>query len=291
MRRSIDPLTRAANVAIASLVLALVSPALRAAEEPSSRNGLRDSAAVLEQHASALAERFDQVEAALIEAAEHLESDPRASGRLVASAASRLEHFEFETIHDFFENEGREPPAKLVELAERLDSLRTLAADLEAELVAATTPYRPGDADGDLDVDFADAISTLEYLYSGGPTPECFLGADATRDGTLDLSDVVRGLQIARGVGDAPEPRLTIELERAENAGCPWAALAEQHDTVRRKSDECPDVRLCGPQVPTCIQVRDDTVIRVCWWGICWWVPTCVYNTCCGSFCQDTCTL
>jgi hypothetical protein len=40
-------------------------------------------------------------------------------------------------------------------------------------------------------VNLADAIYLLTYLFSGGPSPQCFDVADVNDDGGLDVSDGV----------------------------------------------------------------------------------------------------
>jgi hypothetical protein len=48
-----------------------------------------------------------------------------------------------------------------------------------------------GDANGDAQVDIADPIGTLDFLFLGAPPPDCLDAADADDSGVLDLSDAV----------------------------------------------------------------------------------------------------
>ena len=50
--------------------------------------------------------------------------------------------------------------------------------------------YKPGDCNGDDNVDISDAVCLISYIFSGG-TPACLLAGDSNGDASTDISDVV----------------------------------------------------------------------------------------------------
>lgn len=52
-------------------------------------------------------------------------------------------------------------------------------------------PFVRGRVNDDRDVDIADAIYHLQWLYTGGPVPRCLDAADVNDDGEHDLSDAI----------------------------------------------------------------------------------------------------
>jgi len=52
-------------------------------------------------------------------------------------------------------------------------------------------PFMRGDPNADGDVNMADAIFTLGYLFGAGPAPSCMDAADANDDGTIDIGDPI----------------------------------------------------------------------------------------------------
>ena len=64
-----------------------------------------------------------------------------------------------------------------------------------------------GDANADGNVDIADAICNLSYLFGEGPQPTCLDAADANDDGAVDIADAIALLShLFAGAGDLPEP-------------------------------------------------------------------------------------
>ncbi len=61
-----------------------------------------------------------------------------------------------------------------------------------------------GDADGNGSVELTDAISTLNWLYSGGNQPPCLAAADANYDGSVNGSDPMYTLNYLFSGGPAP---------------------------------------------------------------------------------------
>ena len=51
--------------------------------------------------------------------------------------------------------------------------------------------FRRGDSNNDGQVNLADAIALLGYLFSGGTAPHCFDMGDVNDDGGLDISDAI----------------------------------------------------------------------------------------------------
>ena len=66
-------------------------------------------------------------------------------------------------------------------------------------------PFRRGDSNDDGKVDIADAVSTLNDLFGGGPQPACRDAADANDDGVTDISDPVYILNFLFA-GESPPP-------------------------------------------------------------------------------------
>jgi len=61
-----------------------------------------------------------------------------------------------------------------------------------------------GETNGDGQVDVSDAIGVLEWLFLGGPAPECLAAADVNGDGGIDLSDASSILSFLFLGGSAP---------------------------------------------------------------------------------------
>lgn len=62
-----------------------------------------------------------------------------------------------------------------------------------------------GDSNDNGAMDLSDAVFTLNFLFSGGPAPNCLDSADIDDSGTLDLTDPVRFLNFSFLGGPAPE--------------------------------------------------------------------------------------
>ncbi len=79
-----------------------------------------------------------------------------------------------------------------------------------------------GDANADGNVNIADAVYILSYLFAGAPAPPCPDAADANDDGTLDIADAVAVLNhLFSGSGELPEPFGTCGGDpTADQLGC-----------------------------------------------------------------------
>lgn len=97
------------------------------------------------------------------------------------------------------------------------------------ELVALKGPQisRPpqfmrGDANADGEVNIADAVSILSYLFGGGKTLPCDDAADANNDASLDIADAIKVLgYLFGGSGPLPDPFGTCGADPEEDAlGC-----------------------------------------------------------------------
>ena len=76
-----------------------------------------------------------------------------------------------------------EPRLKLMIVA-----LGGLSFGMNAHAVAPPAFVR-GDANDDGDVDMADAVYTLAWLFVGGKEPPCQISADVNDDGAIDIAD------------------------------------------------------------------------------------------------------
>jgi len=70
-----------------------------------------------------------------------------------------------------------------------------------------------GDCNKDGTVDLADALSLADWLFSGGPAPNCATACDVNGDGNLDLGDTVYTLYFLFVGGSAP-------IQPAPGSGC-----------------------------------------------------------------------
>lgn len=73
-----------------------------------------------------------------------------------------------------------------------------VAKDLPSEFIR-------GDANSSGVLDLSDAIFTFDFLFVGGPTPDCDDSADANDDGLTDISDGIYSL-VHLFLGDPPPP-------------------------------------------------------------------------------------
>jgi hypothetical protein len=94
---------------------------------------------------------------------------------------------------------GGSPPDTLVESAnmpeEGVDSCGYFIGE---------TPYVCGDANGDGDVNVADAVFLIAYVFKGGPAPDPVEAGDANCDGDVNVGDAV--YLIAYVFKGGPEP-------------------------------------------------------------------------------------
>jgi hypothetical protein len=76
-----------------------------------------------------------------------------------------------------------------------------------------------GDSNDDLKHDVSDVISTLEYLFNGGPNPPCPDAADANDDGRIEISDPIYSLGCLFLGGRCPR-RAGLTCEDDPNSMC-----------------------------------------------------------------------
>ncbi len=77
----------------------------------------------------------------------------------------------------------------------------------EVRLRGSGPLFSRGDANADRGIDVADAVFTLEYLFSGGPEPSCLDTADANDTGFINLADALYMLRHVFGLlGDQFRP-------------------------------------------------------------------------------------
>jgi len=82
-----------------------------------------------------------------------------------------------------------------------------LSADCTFTCPPGVTLFKRGVTNADGNMNLADAISTLSYLFGGSAEPPCLSAADSNDDGTVNLADAIRTLgYLFGGVGDLPPP-------------------------------------------------------------------------------------
>ena len=64
--------------------------------------------------------------------------------------------------------------------------------------------YLRGDSNGDGNINIADPIFSLAYLFNQGSIPQCMEAADANGDLGIDLADALYLLNYINGLGPAP---------------------------------------------------------------------------------------
>ena len=62
-----------------------------------------------------------------------------------------------------------------------------------------------GNANGDASVNVADAITILEYLFSGGATPDCLSALDVNDSSSVNIADSIHLLGFLFSGGIPPE--------------------------------------------------------------------------------------
>ena len=74
-------------------------------------------------------------------------------------------------------------------------TVEALVCDLTHDAVIIVEPiFRRGDADANGSVELTDAVSLLNYLFTGGAKPACFDAADFDDNGEADISDAIANL-------------------------------------------------------------------------------------------------
>ncbi len=76
----------------------------------------------------------------------------------------------------------------------------------EATVSGPAPDFIRGDANVDGDVNLADVIFLLQWLFAGGDESACLDAADCNDDGAIDLSDPVTGLLFLFSAGAIPDP-------------------------------------------------------------------------------------
>ncbi len=61
-----------------------------------------------------------------------------------------------------------------------------------------------GDANGDSDINVADAVTLINYVFKGGPAPDPLLAGDANGDGDVNVADAVYMINFVFSGGPAP---------------------------------------------------------------------------------------
>jgi hypothetical protein len=85
--------------------------------------------------------------------------------------------------------------------------------------------FRRGDSDSSGDIEAADAIFLLSFLFSGGEAPHCLDAADSNDDGRISIADAAALLRsLFAGAGPLPAPGATCGED-----GTADGLLCEQH--------------------------------------------------------------
>ena len=66
-----------------------------------------------------------------------------------------------------------------------------LCAGVDGEVVLSPRTFVRADTNDDGQVDIADGVTVLEYLFSDGAAPGCLAAADINVDSTIDLGDPI----------------------------------------------------------------------------------------------------
>ena len=83
-----------------------------------------------------------------------------------------------------------------------------------------------GDSNDDGEINLADAVFTLNYLFLGGPEPICMAAADFDDDAEIALTDAVRSLNfLFLGGPPPPEPYPEEGIDPTEDLGCQLPGL------------------------------------------------------------------
>jgi hypothetical protein len=85
-----------------------------------------------------------------------------------------------------------------------------------------------GDANGDTNVNIADAVFVLGYLFAHGKTPACPDAADVNDDGKLDISDAVKclGFLFSGQIIPAPSPGCGADPTSDALGACTYSSPA-----------------------------------------------------------------
>lgn len=93
-------------------------------------------------------------------------------------------------------------------LSDTCDILAGVSVDADGDGVPDECGPRfiRGDANSDLAIDVADAVTLLLYVTGSGPTPPCLVAGDANGDDALDIADGITVLSYIVGSGPPPPP-------------------------------------------------------------------------------------
>lgn len=86
-----------------------------------------------------------------------------------------------------------------------------------------------GDANNDMVVNFSDTHFITDYLFEGGPAPDCMSAADANDDGSLNITDatyIADWLFKGGPMPPAPGP-FDCGRDPTEDLGCDGSACEE----------------------------------------------------------------
>jgi hypothetical protein len=119
------------------------------------------------------------------------------SDTTAASGAFQLEHigggyYSFQVSHPGYAS---------------LDTVVQVRGGAGYDFTLQAESFLRGDANNDQQIDLADVIYLLNYLFKAGPTPSPFLSGDANNDGQVDISDAIYLLNYLFKQGPPPSSR------------------------------------------------------------------------------------
>lgn len=78
--------------------------------------------------------------------------------------------------------------------------------DNHKQLTEPTGPVICGDADSNGNINVADAVYIINYVFKGGPAPNPLCAADSDHDGNVNISDAVNIINFVFKGGPPPDP-------------------------------------------------------------------------------------
>ncbi|MEM7261744.1 MAG: dockerin type I domain-containing protein [Planctomycetota bacterium] len=96
----------------------------------------------------------------------------------------------------------------MIRLLLPIAALTALTLGSSSALAGTESQFIRGDVNIDGDVDIADPVALLQWMFipGGGSPPECADSADANDDGAIDMADVIYSLSAQFVAGAPPIP-------------------------------------------------------------------------------------
>src|SRR3989338_1718899 len=123
---------------------------------------------------------------------------------------------------------------------------------LSSALESCDDPVIRGDADGDSRLTLTDGIRILDFLFRGGPAPECTEAADFNEDGSVNIADVIKLFSFLFQGGPGPINPYFEGVDNPPLLGFNWVIPEER---LTEEQDEIPEIKT--QVMPTTILVGD----------------------------------